>query len=165
MSKYTDEERREILDKARNTLKRGVPHTPERHAAGEAEREAERKRELKGKVQREIEREVERFMAKTEPESEPRRERHLTDTEAARHKAELTNLVASERAYLLQEFLPELIAQFHDQITEEIERAYAKQFNIVRLEIDGLRHEIRKFAGAGVIELPSFLGPEQKRAN
>jgi hypothetical protein len=36
---------------------------------------------------------------------------------------------------------------------------------MVRLDIDALRHEIRKFAGAGVIELPSFLGPEQKRAN
>jgi hypothetical protein len=73
--------------------------------------------------------------------------------------------VASERADLFEQFLPELIAQFHDQIAEEIEQAYAKQFNIVRLDIDALRHEIRKFAGAGVIELSSFLGPEQKRAN
>jgi hypothetical protein len=36
---------------------------------------------------------------------------------------------------------------------------------MVRLDVDALRHEIRKFAGAGVIELPSFLGSEQKRAN
>jgi hypothetical protein len=45
------------------------------------------------------------------------------------------------------------------------ETAYGKQRNILRLDIDALRHEIRKFAGAGVIELPSFLGSEQKRAN
>ena len=129
-----------------------MPHSPERHTASEAEREAERKRELKRKVYREIEREVECFMTKAEPEQQ--RERHLTDTEAARLKAELRNLVASERAYLFEQFLP-IIAQFHDQITEEIERAYAKQFNIVRLDIDALRHEIRKFAGAGVIGSPT----------
>ena len=53
---------------------------------------------------------------------------------------------------------------FHKQITEEINSAYARQFNMVKLDLDALRHEIRKFAGAGVLELPSFLG-ERQRAN
>jgi hypothetical protein len=74
--------------------------------------------------------------------------------------------VAAERAYLFEQFLPELIAQFHDQNTEEIEQAYAKQFNMVCLDIDGLRHEIRRITGSGVIELPSsFLPGDRQRAN
>jgi hypothetical protein len=56
------------------------------------------------------------------------------------------------------EVLAELIAEVRARFMDEIEKAYAKQF-------DALRHEIRKFAGAGVIELSSFLGSELKRAN
>ena len=63
------------------------------------------------------------------------------------------------------EVLSELIAEVRARFMEEIEAAYGKNFNMVRLDIDALRHEIRKFTGAGVIELPSFLGSEQKRAN
>ena len=48
---------------------------------------------------------------------------------------------------------------------DEIEKAYGKNFNIVRLDLDALKHEIRKYAGVGVIELPSFLGSERQRAN
>jgi hypothetical protein len=60
------------------------------------------------------------------------------------------------------EVLAELMAEVR---LDEIEKAYDKNFNMVRLDIDALRHEIRKFAGAGVIELPSFLRSDQKRAN
>jgi hypothetical protein len=63
------------------------------------------------------------------------------------------------------EVLAQLIAEVRARFMDEIEKAYGKNFNIVRLDIDALRHEIRKFAGAGVIELPGFLGSEQKRAN
>jgi hypothetical protein len=35
---------------------------------------------------------------------------------------------------------------------DEIEQAYGKNFNMARLDIDALRHETRKFAGAGGIE-------------
>ena len=54
---------------------------------------------------------------------------------------------------------------FHNQITQEINSAYARQFNMVKLDIDALRHEIRKFAGAGVLELPSFLGTATSELN
>jgi hypothetical protein len=67
------------------------------------------------------------------------------------------------RAYML-EVLAELIAEVRARFIDEIGQAYGRQLAIVRLDIDALRHEIRKFAGAGVIELPSFLGSE-KRAN
>ena len=52
---------------------------------------------------------------------------------------------------------------FHNQITEEINSAYARQFNMVKLDIDALRHEIRKFARAGVLSCPAFS--ERQRAN
>jgi hypothetical protein len=63
------------------------------------------------------------------------------------------------------EVLAELIAEMRARFMDEIEQAYAKNFNMLRLDIDALRHEIRKFAGTGAIELPSFFGSEQKRAN
>jgi uncharacterized sporulation protein YeaH/YhbH (DUF444 family) len=52
-----------------------------------------------------------------------------------------------------------------NRFIDEIEQAYGRQLAIVRLDLDALKHEIRKYAGVGVIELPSFLGPEQQRAN
>ena len=48
---------------------------------------------------------------------------------------------------------------------DEIEKANGKNFNMLSLDVDGLRHEVRKFGGAGVIEMPSFLGSEGQRAN
>ena len=63
------------------------------------------------------------------------------------------------------EVLAELMAEVRARFVDEIEKAHGSNFKLVRLDIDALRHEIRKFAGAGVMELPSFLGPEQKRAN
>jgi hypothetical protein len=63
------------------------------------------------------------------------------------------------------EVLAELLAEVRARFMDDIEKAYGKNFNMVRLDIDALRHEIRKLAGTGVIELPSFLGSEQQRAN
>jgi hypothetical protein len=48
---------------------------------------------------------------------------------------------------------------------DEIEQAYGRQLAIVRLDLDALKHEIRKYAGVGVVELPSFLGSERQRVN
>ena len=59
--------------------------------------------------------------------------------------------VVAERAYML-EVLAEFIAEVRARFMEEIEAAYGKNFNMVRLDFDALLHEIRKFAGAGVIE-------------
>ena len=63
------------------------------------------------------------------------------------------------------ELLAELLAEVRARFMDEIEQAYDKNFNMFHLDIDALRHEIRKFAGAGVIELPSILGSERQRAN
>jgi hypothetical protein len=68
--------------------------------------------------------------------------------------------VAAERSYML-EVLAELIAEVRARFMDELEKAYDKNFNMVRLDIDALRHEIRKFASAGVIELPRFLASER----
>jgi hypothetical protein len=91
----------------------------------------------------------------------PERKLHTTPVD---WEPRVQQAVAAERAYVL-EVLAELIAEVRARFMDEIEKAYGNNFNMVRLDIDALRHEIRKFAGAGVIELPSFLGLEQKLAN
>jgi hypothetical protein len=64
-------------------------------------------------------------------------------------RADLTNMVASGRAYLLQEFLPELVAQLRRQITGEISEA-----------VGGLRADMnvaRAIDRNEVVELPNVL--------
>jgi hypothetical protein len=127
MSKYTDEERQAILDAARNTLKRGFQHSPERRAANE----------------------VERLLT-----PEPVRPERKLDTAPVDWELRIQQAIAAEHA-LIMEVLVETLAEVRIMFMDEIEQDYAKQFNMVRLDIDALRHEIMKFAGAGVIELPS----------
>jgi hypothetical protein len=70
--------------------------------------------------------------------------------------------IAAERAYML-EVLAKLLAEVRARLMDEVDQAYGPNFNMVRLDLDALKHEIRKFTGAGVIELPSFLGSERQR--
>jgi hypothetical protein len=137
MRKYTDEERQIILDTARNTLKCGFQHSPERAAANE----------------------VERLLT-----PEPVKPERKLDTAPVDWDLRIQQAIAAEHAYMV-EVLVEALTEVRAMFMDEIEKAYGDNFNMMRLDIDALRHEIRKFAGAGVIELPSFLGSEQKRAN
>jgi hypothetical protein len=78
------------------------------------------------------------------------------------HQA-LGEAIANEREFTFA-VIAQFVAEMRDELIDEINQAYSRQFNIVKLDIDALRHEIRKYAGAGVLELPQFLG-ERSRAN
>jgi hypothetical protein len=77
--------------------------------------------------------------------------------------ARIAQAVADERAFIF-EVVAQFVTQMRNELVDEIEQAYGRQFNMVRLDLDALRHEIRKFAGVGVLELPKFL-EERRRAN
>jgi hypothetical protein len=101
-----------------------------------------------------------RGMPKPEEPPPPRK----LDTAPVDWEQRIAQAVADEREFMMQ-VVAGFVAEMRDSLIDEIEQAYGRQFNIVRLDIDALRHEIRKFAGAGVIELPSFLGSERHRTN
>ena len=91
---------------------------------------------------------------------EPVKARHRPSGLGAAHSAG-----RRRRARVHVGSLAELKAEVRARFMDEIEKAYGKNFNMLRLDIDALRHKIRKLAGAGVIELPSILGSERQRAN
>jgi hypothetical protein len=69
-------------------------------------------------------------------------------------------LIAAERDHMMRH-ISELIEQARKEISVEIETAYKKAFDPLRLDIDALKHELRKLSGGPSgepVELPNPSG-------
>ena len=69
---------------------------------------------------------------------EPVKPERKLDTAPVDWEPRIQQTVAAERAYML-EVLAEVIGEVRARFMDEIEQAYAKNFNMVRLDIDALR--------------------------
>jgi hypothetical protein len=141
MSNYTDEEARAIFDQARATLARPLPAWQPR-----SETNAERWR---------------REASEREAQAAREREHASSDAVMARLQRYTADAIAAERSYMLEEFLPEVLAQLREMTSDEIKASIERMAAGMKLEIEALRHETTKHKrmrrAANVIDLPNPL--------
>jgi hypothetical protein len=102
----------------------------------------------------------ERERREQEKQQPAERGRHLTDAEIAHWDQHFAALIAAERDHM-KRLMSELIAQAREEIRAEIETAYKKAFDPLRLDVDALKHELRKLSGGPYgepVELPNPIG-------
>jgi hypothetical protein len=102
----------------------------------------------------------ERERREQERQGAAERGRNLTDAEMLRLEQHFAALIAAERDHMMRH-ISELIEQARKEISVEIETAYKRAFEPLRLDIDALKHELRKLSGGPSgepVELPNPIG-------
>jgi hypothetical protein len=103
----------------------------------------------------------------TEREAQAAREREqaLPDAIIARLQRQTAEMIAAERSYMLDHFLPEVLAQLRALTSEEIKHSIERMAAGMRLEIAALQHEVTKrkrICADNVVELPNPLEAKQR---
>lgn len=146
MSNYTEEEKAAILAEARELI--ADRHEVERDLAQRLMAQPVEK--MSDRWRREA---LEQEEAKAAREREP----SLPDAIIARINRQTAEMIAAERVYLLETFLPEVLAQLRKMTSDEIKQTIERVAAAMRLDIDALKHEQTKRKSrraSNIVDLP-----------